>query len=319
MKDLHHRYQRFSEWKQQPHQVAPLSEVHHECATCGTHYEGNYCPRCGQSSKIGRYSFKNALLLYLDVWGLGNRGMFRTIRDLILRPGYMIRDYFRGMQMAYFPPFKLFFLLLALSVLVDSGMNIQGVNREKQNEKESKELVNQFSKDVLHSEPREKKTKVKSEIKTDKPLTKEDQKMMAVEESERLTTSFVEWLEQHGSVVGLAGLLVFSFPLYLLFRHSPAIPDLRFSECFVSMVYITDMFLLYNIIPSLLCFSVKAEIIYNMLTLLLPIIPIKQMSGYSYWSTFWRLLAAFIPFAVVCILLFATIVIGLFIYLKINL
>ena len=319
MKDLHHRYQRFSEWKQQPHQVAPLSEVHHECATCGTHYEGNYCPRCGQSSKIGRYSFKNALLLYLDVWGLGNRGMFRTIRDLILRPGYMIRDYFRGMQMAYFPPFKLFFLLLALSVLVDSGMNIQGINREKQNEKESKELVNQFSKDVLHSEPREKKPEVKPEIKTDKPLTKEDQKMMAVEESERLTTSFVEWLEQHGSVVGLAGLLVFSFPLYLLFRHSPAIPDLRFSECFVSMVYITDMFLLYNIIPSLLCFSVKAEIIYNMLTLLLPIIPIKQMSGYSYWSTFWRLLAAFIPFVVVCFLLLAAIVIGLFIYLKINL
>lgn len=319
MKDLHHRYQRFSEWKQQPHQVAPLSEVHHECATCGTHYEGNYCPRCGQSSKIGRYSFKNALLLYLDVWGLGNRGMFRTIRDLILRPGYMIRDYFRGMQMAYFPPFKLFFLLLALSVLVDSGMNIQGVNREKQNEKESKELVTSFSKDVLHSEPREKKPKVKSEIKTDKPLTKEDQKMMAVEESERLTTSFFEWLEQHGSLVVLAGLLVFSFPLYLLFRHSPAIPDLRFSECFVSMVYITDMFLLYNIIPSLLCFSVKAEIIYNMLTLLLPIIPIKQMSGYSYWSTFWRLLAAFIPFVVVCILLFFAFVIGIFIYLTINL
>lgn len=319
MKDLHHRYQRFSEWKQQPHQVAPLSEVHHECATCGTHYEGNYCPRCGQSSKIGRYSFKNALLLYLDVWGLGNRGMFRTIRDLILRPGYMIRDYFRGMQMAYFPPFKLFFLLLALSVLVDSGMNIQGVNREKQNEKESGELVNSFSKDVLHIEPREKKPEVKPEIKTDKPLTKEDQKMMAVEESERLTTSFVEWLEQHGSVVGLAGLLVFSFPLYLLFRHSPAIPDLRFSECFVSMVYITDMFLLYNIIPSLLCFSVKAEIIYNMLTLLLPIIPIKQMSGYSYWSTFWRLLAAFIPFVVVCFLLFVAFVIGIFIYLTINL
>ena len=319
MKNLNYRYKRFSEWKQQPHQVAPLSEVHHECATCGTHYEGNYCPRCGQSSKIGRYSFKNALLLYLDVWGLGNRGMFRTIRDLILRPGYMIRDYFRGMQMAYFPPFKLFFLLLALSVLVDSGMNIQGVNREKQNEKESGELVNSFSKDVLHIEPREKKPEVKPEIKTDKPLTKEDQKMMAVEESERLTTSFFEWLEQHGSVVMLAGLLVFSFPLYLLFRHSPAIPDLRFSECFVSMVYITDMFLLYNIIPSLLCFSVKAEIIYNMLTLLLPIIPIKQMSGYSYWSTFWRLLAAFIPFAVVCILLFATIVIGLFIYLTIKL
>ena len=68
MKNLHNRYKRFKEWEQQPHQVAPLSEDHHECATCGTHYEGNYCPRCGQSAKIGRYSFKNAILLYLDVW-----------------------------------------------------------------------------------------------------------------------------------------------------------------------------------------------------------------------------------------------------------
>ena len=56
-------FRRFKEWELRPYQVAPLSEVHHECATCGTSYEGNYCPRCGQSAKIGRYSFKN--LLYL--------------------------------------------------------------------------------------------------------------------------------------------------------------------------------------------------------------------------------------------------------------
>lgn len=135
------RYRRFGEWKQQPHQVAPLSEEERECATCGTRFEGNYCPRCGQSAKIGRYSFKKALLLFLDVWGVGNRGMFRSIRDLILRPGYMIRDYLRGMQMAYFPPFKMFFLLIALSLVVDSGLNIQGINRSKLNEAEEHEIV----------------------------------------------------------------------------------------------------------------------------------------------------------------------------------
>ena len=113
MINFQQRYKQFKEWKQQPRQVAPLSEVQHECATCGTHYEGNYCPRCGQSAKVGRYSFKNAILMFLDVWGLGNRGMFRSIRDLILRPSYMIRDYLRGMQMAYFPPFKMFFHAVA--------------------------------------------------------------------------------------------------------------------------------------------------------------------------------------------------------------
>ena len=35
MKNLHNRYKRYREWKLEPHQVAPLSEEQHECATCG--------------------------------------------------------------------------------------------------------------------------------------------------------------------------------------------------------------------------------------------------------------------------------------------
>ena len=242
--------------------------------------------------QIGRYSFKNAILLYLDVWGLGNRGMFRSIRDLILRPGYMIRDYLRGMQMAYFPPFKMFFLLLALSLLVDSGLNIQGINREEQNEKETEELFSRF------------KPKVSLNATDDK------KKKIFEQEFKRKRDKIIELIDQHSSAVTIVGLLFFSLPLYLLFRHSPAIPDLRLSECFVAMVYITNMIVIYDIIPSLLCFSVKAEIVFDMLSLLLAIIPIKQLSGYSYVSTIWRLLAALIPFIIMfLLLLFAAIII----------
>jgi hypothetical protein len=49
---------------------------------------------------VGRFSFKKAALLFLDVWGVGNRSMFRSIRDLMLRPGFVIRDYLSGMQSA---------------------------------------------------------------------------------------------------------------------------------------------------------------------------------------------------------------------------
>ena len=256
--------------------------------------------------QIGRYSFKNAILLYLDVWGLGNRGMFRSIRVLILRPGYMIRDYLRGMQMAYFPPFKMFFLLLALSLLVDSGLNIQGINREEQNEKETEELFSRFKPKVSLNATDDKA----DEKKTGKPLTKEEKKKIFKQEYERKSGEVGEWIEQHSSVLVLAGLLLFSLPLYLLFRHSPAIPDLRLSECFVAMVYITNMIVIYDIIPSLLCFSVKTEAIYDVLSILLAIIPIKQLSGYSYVSTIWRLIAALIPFIIICLLLaFAAIII----------
>lgn len=290
--ELKERYRRFVEWKQRPYQVAPLSETEHECATCGTHYEGNYCPRCGQSAKIGRYSFKNALLLYLDVWGLGNRGMFRCIRDLLLRPGYMIRDYLRGMQKAYFPPFKMFFLLIALSFLVDSGMNIQGVNRKEQSRVEEKEMVSSWF--GIEEQP-------KTQTKGDHAADSVGDRIAAL-------------IDQHISVFILISLLLFSVPLFLLFRRSPAIPDLRLSECFVAMVYITNMLIIYNLVPALLCFSVKSETIYYTLSFLLCIIPIKQLTGYSYPSTIWRVLLSLIPFMMLFLLLFVVVGICMAVY-----
>lgn len=278
------RYRRFGEWKQRSHQVAPLSDEAHECATCGTHYEGNYCPRCGQSARIGRYSFKKALLLFLDVWGVGNRGMFRSIRDLILRPGYMIRDYLQGMQMAYFPPFKMLFLLCTLSFLIDSGLNIQGINRYKLYMEQEKEYAEQK----------------KAEAQNDKTLS-EVRRTSAIAAQDVIYLT-EEKIKENYQFVMLFSLLVFSLPLWMLLRHSPAIPDLRLSECFVSMVYITNMLLIYSLIPSLLCFSFKAESRFDLLVLLLAVIPIKQLSGYSYWNTIWRLLLALIPFVFILFL-----------------
>lgn len=308
--EVKERYRRFSEWKQQPHLVAPLSEEEHECATCGTRFEGNYCPRCGQSARIGRYSFKKALLLFLDVWGVGNRGMFRSIRDLILRPGYMIRDYLRGMQMAYFPPFKMFFLLIALSLVVDSGLNIQGINRSNQNEAEEHEIVAGW----FNSAEKQTETQAKeaSTQNTDKMDSAEGDKA-----ADSVSDKLNKLLKQHISAFILGSLLLFSLPLYLMFRHSPAIPDLHLSECFVAMVYITNMIIIYNIIPSLLCFSVKAEMIYGMLAMLLAIIPIKQLSGYSYPSTIWRVIVALIPFIILFLLVFIAIGVGVAIYYRI--
>lgn len=102
-----------------------------------------------------------------------------------------------------------------------------------------------------------------------------------------------------------------------MFRHSPAIPDLRLSECFVAMVYITNMYIIYEIVPSFLCFSVKAEMIYGMLAMLLVLIPIKQLSGYSYPSTIWRIMVAFIPFIILFYLVFIAVGVGLAIYYRI--
>lgn len=272
---LSEKWRTFRQWQQKPYEVAPLSEVHHKCATCGTEYQGNYCPRCGQSSKIGRYSFKNAFLLFLDVWGLGNRGMFRTLRDLILRPGYMIRDYLSGMQMAYFPPFKLFFLLTALSLVVEGGINLKGKNYFE----EARVMMNNYL----------------EETKTEAVTAEEKEADKTVRE---FGNKFLTYQQRFPNISTLAFLVIMSGFLYIFFRRSPAIPGLRYSEFLVSQVYITDMFSIYNIVLEFLCVNNNL----NYITFLLPLIPLKQMSGFPWWKVIvFTILAGmmlFIPFVI---------------------
>lgn len=65
-----------------------------------------------------RYTLQRAVLNFLDIWGLGNRPMFQTIRELFVRPGYMVRDYLNGQRQRYFPPFKMLAVMALLLVFV---------------------------------------------------------------------------------------------------------------------------------------------------------------------------------------------------------
>ena len=326
MINLKEKYKRFKEWQRRPHQVKEMSEEEHDCATCGTHFKGNYCPRCGQSAIVGRYSFKKALLLFLDVWGLGNRSMFRTVRDLLLRPGYMIRDYLKGMQMAYFPPFKMFFLLAALSVLVDTGLNIKGENRLKKAtdiiqtsfDDDAEKLADEITKVIADSV----KLAEKKEIPTDTAITStqtlaKDSAILAAQKTQdaengedinedtdekemrqgpfsaaaksKALKAFLDWMMKHQTLLLFVWLLVLAGPLYLFFRHSPAFPDIRLSEFFVAMVYTTNMMTIISAVCGILCLDVYGT---ESLCYLLSVIPLMQLSGYSFWRTLWKIVCA---------------------------
>jgi Fe2+ transport system protein B len=221
--------------------------------------------------------------------------------------------------MAYFPPFKMFFLLITLSLLVESGLNIQGVNRIKQGQEQFEKGMNQAKAEQEQDKVQEKK----KEEKTDKPLTAEEKAREQrieklsnkVSNSTEISNWIFEWIYQHLTIVMLIGLLIISGPLYLMFRHSPNIPDLRYSEFFMAMIFTTNMLNIYSIICSLLCFNQLVEVFLYPLA----IIPLKQLSGYSYWSTIWRVLVAFICFSVISLsLVFAIGIVGSILYINIG-
>ena len=272
MSHLVEKWKAFCEWQRRPPHIPQMVEEHHHCGTCGQEFQGNYCPCCGQSAKIGRYSFKNALLLFLDVWGMGNRGMFRTLRDLILRPGYLIRDYISGMQMAYFPPFKLLFLLTALLLVVDSGVNLKGEDYLAAYHENTVKTGNSFAK-------------------------KDKQKETTREERwDRVIVKLREFRESNPAFFWVALLFVLSLPLYLFFRKCPNIPDLRFSELLIAMVYTWGMHTIYEIVLTF--FDVYNSPI-DEASLLLSIIPLKQLSGFKWWRTSLYLLLSYLAAIVI--------------------
>ena len=257
----------FRMWQRRPYEVAPLSEKAHVCASCGTEFTGNYCPRCGQRAEVGRFSFKKALLLFIDVWGIGNRGMFRSIRDLMFRPGYMIRDYLSGMQSAYFPPFKMFFLLTALSLVVEHGIHLMPSRQEQQIE-------------VVES------TKVKAA-----DFSEEAKK------GARLLNIMDALKEKYPAVFALIMLVIFTVPLYFFMRTSPTIPDLRYSEFLVALVYTSNTFSIYSIIGSLL----HSEII-DIIAVIMVFVALHQFSGFSKRRVFCHILLTVLISALVLII-----------------
>lgn len=243
----------FRIWQQRPHEVAPISDVWHTCQSCGTEFQGNFCPRCGQSASIGRFSFKKALLLFLDIWGVGNRSMFRSIRDLMLRPGYMIRDYIRGCQSAYFPPFKMFFLLATFSVLLSHGLNFKLEDEKSVDEEMSQREI------TLNGEPWQNTVAIYA-MKT------------------AHTLSVLE--KKNSSMFAFVALLLASAPLYYFLRRSPAVPGMRYSEHVVALVYTSNMYSCYQLLAGLMPFDMLSSLT-RLAAVVMIFVALSQLTGFS--------------------------------------
>lgn len=312
----------FHIWQYRPHEVAPLSDEVHECASCGTTFTGNFCPRCGQSAKVGRFSFIKAFLLFIDVWGIGNRGMFRSIRDLMFRPGYMIRDYLSGMQSAYFPPFKMFFLLIAFSLIVEHGFSL-GLD-----ENEKKDAIPAIPENVVKAEKAGMPEGV-TELNKVEGIENDSMEMEGMNMSMNngdvhlkvhgkeiespmyekgvFFAKYMNMLrKKYPAIFALITLVLVSLPLYFFVRHkAPTIPDLRYSEFLVALVYTSNTYSIYSIAGILLNSAILKTI-----AVLMVFVAMKQFSGFSKRRLLGYLVLTFLISAVVL-----TVVVGIGVYI----
>ena len=207
------------------------------------------------------------------------------------------------MQMAYFPPFKLFFLLAALSILVTNGINIKGKNFNKEDHKPNVQITKTLDSATPETIPQYQDGETDFTNPEDIEAAEMEGKVFLKIRS--ILDSVGRLIDRFPNLFSLLMLMFDSVFLYLFFRHCPNTPDLRFSELFVAMVYIADMYLILSTVLNFFCIR---ELSFFLL--LLAVIPLKQLSGYSWWSTIWRALLAHLLLFIATLLIITVVAIG---------
>lgn len=112
-------------------------ETHHSdpiaigCLNCNTETHGKYCHECGQKTGTHRITLSHFIThdLVHGVWHL-DKGLLFTLKESVLRPGYMAVNYIRGSRAKYYNVFYLALLVIGLNVLVSQYFHGQTASHE---------------------------------------------------------------------------------------------------------------------------------------------------------------------------------------------
>lgn len=94
-----------------------------ECLNCGQPLTGAYCAACGQSSHEGRepslgHFLHDLVHEFLHVDGK----LFQTLWALLLKPGLLTDEYWRGRMGSWIRPIRLFLVAVAIHWLASTGV-----------------------------------------------------------------------------------------------------------------------------------------------------------------------------------------------------
>lgn len=79
------------------------------CLNCGYKVEKKFCTACGQENRINRPSFVYLFKQLFKALFLLDPKLFRTMKNLLFRPGKIIADYLDGKRSSYVDPVRLYF------------------------------------------------------------------------------------------------------------------------------------------------------------------------------------------------------------------
>jgi hypothetical protein len=98
-----------------PEPPVPVTLV---CANCGQPLAGEYCAACGQRHEPHVHTVSHFAAEAFESISHADSRLWRTLLYLLIRPGFLTREFFAGRRVRYLPPFRLYLVISVLFFLV---------------------------------------------------------------------------------------------------------------------------------------------------------------------------------------------------------
>jgi len=270
-----------------------------KCLNCGTDFEGNFCPECGQAADTGRFTMKFIFENLLAAFTSKDGGIWFTLKNLFSRPGAMIVEILNGKRRSYFSPFPMLFFALTVYILLFTLTGSLGNIQELEQKIQESEVT-------INSDLDE---------KTQTALTRTN-------ELKRLVGNGFRIYYSHYTAVTMLTIPLFLFATRAWYGKSNRKRYNR-AEYLVAIAYSMVMVVLYRCLTSIVfLFSEKAE---GTMIFYIPLVTIvaftacfRKMLGFSIAKTAWRSLLALVLYYMILGGVLLTICVVLYVILLKN-
>jgi hypothetical protein len=91
-----------------------------DCLNCGTQVIGKFCHNCGQENIETRENFFAMVWHFITDYFHFDSKFFRSLAPLIVKPGFLTREYWEGRRTLYIPPLRIFFFVTIIFMIATS-------------------------------------------------------------------------------------------------------------------------------------------------------------------------------------------------------
>lgn len=281
------------------------------CLNCGTTYVGNFCNRCGQSSRTTRYRFSNALKNIAGGFTNIDNGFGRTLIDLLCRPGHMIRDFIGGKRASYFRPFQTLFILAALYIMAVQLVDPDALRKKEKNITQT-EITTAMQKEMQGADMEDANV-LSDVIKGFSSMNTSQSIFEEIPFVQKVTNLLKSWVHGNKAFQIIATLPFFAFATFLSYRSKRNKLYYNPTEHIFIQAYIACQILLISIL--ILPFNGEAKVndLYEVpiwFIFALFWLDYKQLFNSTWWKSFRRTVLMFF-YSFLLIILFATLIVAL--------